>query len=147
MFKCITVKNFRCFEEITIDNIERVNLIGGINNVGKTALLEAIFLLTSLNSIEIPFQLNFDRGVFQQQTFDVEEVCEWLFYNKQVSKAIEIKIVNENDEDNELKLSLDKASSPRLFPLHLRSNSIKTLKDLKLEFKKMIKKSWDLQHF
>ncbi|NEP38674.1 MAG: AAA family ATPase [Okeania sp. SIO2G4] len=136
MFKCITVKNFRCFEEISIDNIERVNLIGGINNVGKTALLEAIFLLTSLNSIENPLKLNFNRGIFQQQTFDVEEICEWLFYQKQVSKVIKIKIVNDNNEESELKLSLDKASSPRLFPLSLKSNNRKTLKDLKVKFKK-----------
>ncbi|MDJ0557364.1 MAG: ATP-binding protein [Microcoleaceae cyanobacterium MO_207.B10] len=136
MFKCITVKNFRCFEEIKIDNIERVNLIGGINNVGKTSLLEAIYLLISLNSIEIPLQLNFNRGVVQQQTFDVEEICEWLFYEKRGNKIIKIKTVDENDEESELKLSLDKASSPRLFPLSLRSNSRKTLKDLKLEFKK-----------
>ncbi|NES64358.1 MAG: ATP-binding protein [Okeania sp. SIO2D1] len=137
MFKCITVQNFRCFEEITIDNIERVNLIGGINNVGKTALLEAIFLLKSLNALEIPFQLNFNRGVVQPQTFDVEEICEWLFYNKQVSKAIKIKIVDKNEEDSELILSLNKALSPRLFPLSPRANSRKTIKDLKLEFKKI----------
>ena len=140
MFKCITVKNFRCFEEISIDNIERVNLIGGINNVGKTALLEAIFLLKSLNALEIPFQLNFNRGVVQPQTFDVEEICEWLFYNKQVSKAIKIKIVDKNEEDSELILSLNKALSPRLFPLSPRANSRKTIKDLKLEFKKIGKK-------
>ncbi|NER08834.1 MAG: ATP-binding protein, partial [Okeania sp. SIO3C4] len=106
------------------------------NNVGKTALLEAIFLLKSLNAYEIPFQLNFNRGVFQQQNFDVEEVCEWLFYNKQVSKAIKIKIVDENNEESELILSLNKALSPRLFPLSPRANSRKTIKDLKLEFKK-----------
>lgn len=53
MFKSLTIKNFRCFEEITIDNIERVNLIGGINNVGKTALLEVISLLNSLNNKDI----------------------------------------------------------------------------------------------
>ncbi|NEN92473.1 MAG: ATP-binding protein, partial [Okeania sp. SIO3H1] len=107
-----------------------------INNVGKTALLEVIFLLKSLNAYEIPFQLNFDRGIFQQQTFEVEEVCEWLFYNKQVSKAIKIKIVDENDEESELILSLNKALSPRLFPLSPKPNSRKTIKDLKLEFKK-----------
>ena len=72
MFTSLTIKSFRCFEEITIDNIERVNLIGGINNVGKTALLEAIFLLNSLNSLEIPFELNFKRGGIPQQTLDVE---------------------------------------------------------------------------
>lgn len=33
-------------------------------------------------------------------------------------------------------MSLDKPSNPRLFPLSSRANSRKTLKDLKLEFKK-----------
>ena len=136
MFKSLTIKNFRCFEEITIDNIDRVNLIGGINNVGKTALLEAIFLLNSLNNIEIPFGLNFNRGAIQKQTLDVEEICEWLFYQKQVGKAIKITTIDENDEEKELKLTLDKASRPRLFPLSPTANSRKTIKDLKLDFKK-----------
>ncbi len=137
MFKSLTIKNFRCFEEITIDNIERVNLIGGINNVGKTTLLEAISLLNSLNNIEIPFGLNFNRGAIQKQTLDVEEICEWLFYQKQVGKAIKIKTIDENDRDKELKLTLDKASRPRLFPLSPTANSRKTIKDLKLELKKL----------
>ena len=136
MLKSLTIKNFRCFQEITIDNMERINLIGGINNVGKTALLEAIFLLNSLSSIEIPFQLNFNRGVIQQPNFDVEEICEWLFYQKQIGKAIKIQTRDENDEERELKLSLDKALSPRLFPLSSKTNSRKTIKDLKLELKK-----------
>ena len=136
MFKSLIIKNFRCFQEITIDNIERINLIGGVNNVGKTALLEAILLLNSLNSIEIPFELNFNRGVIQQPTFDIEEICEWLFYQKQIGKSIKIKTIDENGEERELKLSLDKALSPRLFPLSSKTNSRKTIKDLKLELKK-----------
>jgi len=44
MLKEIEIKNFRCFEQIKISGFERVNLIGGKNNAGKTALLEAIFL-------------------------------------------------------------------------------------------------------
>jgi AAA15 family ATPase/GTPase len=134
MFKSITVKNFRCFEEITVDRLERVNLIGGVNNIGKTALLESIYLLTSLDSLEIPLKLNFDRGVLRQQTFDLEEICEWLFYGKNINKNIKIKVIHENDNESELKLSLDKASSPRLFPLSLHSNRRRTLKDLKIEF-------------
>ena len=44
MYRSFRIKNFRCFKDLSIDNLERVNLIAGANNVGKTALLEAIFL-------------------------------------------------------------------------------------------------------
>lgn len=36
------VRGFRCFEDLRIDGLGRVNLIVGKNSVGKTALLEAI---------------------------------------------------------------------------------------------------------
>ena len=45
MFDSISVSNFRGFRDFTIDSVSRVNLLTGRNNVGKTALLEAIFLL------------------------------------------------------------------------------------------------------
>ena len=44
MLKEIEIQNFRCFEQIKISGFERVNLIGGKNNAGKTALLEALVL-------------------------------------------------------------------------------------------------------
>ncbi|WP_017303851.1 AAA family ATPase [Spirulina subsalsa] len=147
MFKSLTVKNFRCFEELTLNQIERVNLIGGMNNIGKTALLEAIHLMTSLDSLEIPLKLNFDRGIFSPKTFDVEEICEWLFYQKKAHKAIKIEVIDEQDIKSELKLSLEKAASPRLFPLTLNSNRRKTLKDLKLEFKTADQKPWQFTIF
>lgn len=43
----IEIRNFRCFEETKISGFERVNLIGGKNNSGKTALLEALLLNNS----------------------------------------------------------------------------------------------------
>ncbi len=144
MFKSITVKNFRCFEEITVESLERVNLIGGVNNIGKTALLEAIYLLTSLDSLEVPFKLNVDRGVVRHQTFDVEEVCEWLFHEKRINKSIKIQVLDQNNIKNELKLSLDKASSPRLYPLSLSSNRRRTLKDLNIELNQAGKKILNL---
>ena len=33
MFKSFTIKNFRSFENLTIDSLERINLIAGKNNV------------------------------------------------------------------------------------------------------------------
>lgn len=43
MLKSIRIENFRCFEETSIEGFEKVNLITGKNNSGKTTLLEAIF--------------------------------------------------------------------------------------------------------
>jgi len=40
----LRIQNFRTFKDLTIDRLGRVNLIVGKNNVGKTALLEGIWL-------------------------------------------------------------------------------------------------------
>ena len=45
MLKCVTIRNFRVFDELSIDHLSRINLIAGRNNAGKTSLLEALFLL------------------------------------------------------------------------------------------------------
>ncbi len=42
--KELHVENFKCFQNLRIDGLKQVNLIGGKNNVGKTALLESIEL-------------------------------------------------------------------------------------------------------
>jgi len=49
--KNIEIKNFKCFENFTAEGFGRVNLIGGKNNVGKTAFMEACYV--NLNSDEI----------------------------------------------------------------------------------------------
>ena len=44
MYKSFRVKNFRCFKDLQINDLGRVNLIAGKNNTGKTALLEAMYI-------------------------------------------------------------------------------------------------------
>jgi len=43
----LEIRNFKCFKQLDIANIGQVNLIGGKNNVGKTAFLEALDLFFS----------------------------------------------------------------------------------------------------
>lgn len=38
----LNIKHFKCFNNFKVDGLARVNLITGKNNVGKTALMEAI---------------------------------------------------------------------------------------------------------
>ena len=44
MVEDIEINNFRCFDRLKVSGCKKINLISGKNNVGKTALLEAIFL-------------------------------------------------------------------------------------------------------
>ena len=48
-FSCINVERYRGVSDLTLDAPGRVNLIVGVNNAGKTSLLEAIYLLANQN--------------------------------------------------------------------------------------------------
>ena len=63
MFTALSIKNFRCFSDFTIEPLERVNLITGENNSGKTALLEAFFLVAGGNNLSRWERINSDRGM------------------------------------------------------------------------------------
>jgi AAA15 family ATPase/GTPase len=47
----IEIKEFKCFHDFKADGFKRVNLIGGKNNIGKTALMEAVYI--NVHSINI----------------------------------------------------------------------------------------------
>ena len=42
--KDIEIKQYKCFENFKVNGLKRINLIGGKNNIGKTAFLEACYL-------------------------------------------------------------------------------------------------------
>lgn len=63
MYKSFSVKNFRGFEDLQVEPLGRVNLIAGKNNVGKTALLEALFILQGATNPELATIVNRWRDV------------------------------------------------------------------------------------
>ena len=63
MFTSVSIQNFRCFKDLTINSFNRINLIAGKNNVGKTALLEAVFLLADGSNLLRTVTLANFRGV------------------------------------------------------------------------------------
>jgi AAA15 family ATPase/GTPase len=75
----LAVNRFRGFEALELPMLARVNLIGGINNAGKTALLEAIYLATERSSerlnqlprlFRVPSGVNDDRYFWQWLAFE-----------------------------------------------------------------------------
>lgn len=89
MFQAFTIKNFRCFEDFRIDSLDRVNLITGLNNVGKTALLEAIFLHLGRGNPLLVTTVDMFRGFIKTQ-IETIETWEWLFSGLITDKEIAI---------------------------------------------------------
>ena len=63
MYTSFTVRNFRCFRELEMKDLARVNLIAGKNNVGKTALLEALFIHCGRTRAELLLSVDGHRGI------------------------------------------------------------------------------------
>lgn len=63
MYRSFEVRNFRCFQNLTIKDLGLVNLITGINNIGKTALLEALFIHCGAYNPGLTLNLNAFRGI------------------------------------------------------------------------------------
>lgn len=96
MISSLSIKNFRCFETLTIDgSLDRINLIAGLNSVGKTALLEAIYVLIGMGNVEMIVQVSNYRGLAGNYLGELPQLTEhlWdsLFHNLNPSDDIEIK--------------------------------------------------------
>lgn len=47
MLKDISIQNYRLFKQFSVTGFNRINLLVGANNSGKTSLMEALYLLTT----------------------------------------------------------------------------------------------------
>ncbi|MDW8002753.1 MAG: ATP-binding protein [Deltaproteobacteria bacterium] len=94
MYKIFKVRNFRCFGELTLTNLERVNLIAGMNNVGKTVLLEALFLHCGAYNPDLALRVNAFRGIERIKIeFGRWQETPWdsLFSKFDTSKTVELE--------------------------------------------------------
>ena len=66
-FDSITLRQFKGFSSgLNIREFNRINIIAGDNNVGKSSLLEAIYLLANQNDINSVIELYRRRGKFTE---------------------------------------------------------------------------------
>jgi hypothetical protein len=113
MYKSFKIKNFRCFKELALADLERVNLIAGMNNVGKTALLEALFLHCGAYNPALTIRLNAFRGIeilkIELGRW-VETPWDTLFNGFDLSKSAEL--IGENDSTGQRTLTLKILKDP-----------------------------------
>jgi hypothetical protein len=95
MYKSLEINNFKGLCGFALDRIGKVNLIAGVNNVGKTTLLEAIFLHGGAYNPALTLSIDQFRG-FSKFHFELggsDKVTPWdsLFNDFDISNNIEIK--------------------------------------------------------
>src|SRR5215467_3965749 len=98
MLTGIQIKNFRSFSDLEIGPFKRINLIAGLNNTGKTALLEAIFLVLGVKDRRRHSQEGRNQPenlpnlfrVFSPQADANRDFWLWLFHDKNQEKDIQI---------------------------------------------------------
>jgi hypothetical protein len=120
MITSLKLENFRGFIDLTIDPLKQVNLIAGANNTGKTAVLEALYLLFARGVDQLP-------GVFRSHIpgnpqDDFVTFWQSLFYDRQMDRAAKIIARTSSTEtlvceihdtkDNQVSLSYQKVEGP-----------------------------------
>jgi AAA15 family ATPase/GTPase len=125
MINKIKITNFRCYKDLTIENISRLNVIVGDNGSGKTSILESLFLPLSA-SVEVALRLRQSRGLeanFNGTRHRIESALwEDFFYNRDMSQSIILEIFGEGDENRSLIISKNSSGITTL-PLNMEDSN------------------------
>ncbi len=89
MYKSFYIDNFRAFSTLSLQDCERVNIIIGKNNAGKTALLEALFLHIGSMNPQLTVAITSFRGILGVKP-DADSLWSPLFNNYNIDKPINL---------------------------------------------------------
>jgi AAA15 family ATPase/GTPase len=145
VIKNIRIQNFRYFEELKISGFDKINLISGKNNIGKTALLEALFLNSKPrpDTIFLLRQIRRESSKFRQSL--PENTWNYFFFEENKNNPIEIEAILENDSSKKIEVFVDESvqnledtyqqdnndDNEKLISLFSGSESVKSVMHLK----------------
>ena len=107
MYISFSISNYRGFRSLTLEPLGHVNLITGKNNVGKTALLEAIWLHHGYYNPSLGLAVDNFRGLTQVRN---DEFFLSLFFDFDANKPIELSSQDSNSNRGTLYISREEPS-------------------------------------
>jgi ABC-type branched-subunit amino acid transport system ATPase component len=111
MIKDIEIYNYKIFENLKLQGFNQINLIGGLNNTGKTSLLEAIFNAYDRLSWDIFLKPQVWRSGIPLVNM-TQGIWTPIFHNYEQTREISIKLSTGDNEFLELSLHKEKLSIP-----------------------------------
>ena len=121
--KNIEIKNFKCFKDFKAEGFGRVNLIGGKNNVGKTAFMEAVYLYNTNKMSDVYKKLLVLKTYRNTQEMllsnnrDSENLRTLILENNNINIGSEKKIL--------LKLTKEEINDDEILEKYLLTNLLK----------------------
>jgi len=128
MYKSFTIKNFKNFKSLELNDLERVNLIIGKNNSGKSSLLEAILLhnmsIASITSIiESRNRDLLDATDFKHiiqaffNNFNTKEPIDLIgFFENNKKVSISFRLLEKEEEIEKINIKIDLKGISSLYP-------------------------------
>lgn len=95
MITSATIENFKCFKELHLPDLSRITLLGGRNNVGKSSVLEALFLFYAKQEPDMFFRHFGWRGISLISP-EAEEAVAPAFRDYMMNRAIVITVSEDN---------------------------------------------------
>ena len=107
MLSFFSLKNYRCFKEFSISPLERINLVTGMNNVGKTALLESLFLFAGATNPSLAMSVNAFRGIGAVEVkTDLQSETPWSSLFNNFNEHDEIVMIGKMNNSKQRKLTI-----------------------------------------
>lgn len=91
MIEGVKFQNFRGFSYLQMESVKPITLISGMNNVGKSSILDGLFLFFDHTAPECFVKLNSFRG--SPSLYDPRYLWEPVFNNLNTGKNMEIELV------------------------------------------------------
>ena len=95
MVTSVQIKNFRCFEDFSIEKLTPITIIGGKNNSGKTALLESFVVPLAITFRSVFWHLLKIRNI-GTNILTPMQLLNPLFYNMSDTDEFSICLVADN---------------------------------------------------
>ncbi len=111
MYTSFTARHFRCFQDLTVAPLAQINLVSGKNNVGKTALLEALWIHHGYFNPELGIRVSAFRGLTRIKT---AEAFHDLFSGFDVSTPIEFESQDDSGTVRTLRITVREQTTSRL---------------------------------
>ena len=63
MFRSVSISNFRGIKEISFEELGKINILVGENGIGKSSILDALFVSINPSKPELVFRTNLFRDI------------------------------------------------------------------------------------
>ncbi len=119
MIETLRISNFRCYSNLRLSGLKRLNIIVGANSSGKTTLLESLFMVAGASAANAAFQLRALRqlGSTLQVLSDpmsYQGLWEDLFHWFKLDQIISIEASGSSSDSRSLLVYYDNSSNQLL---------------------------------